>query len=312
MKIIKKKKNSRYLKVCSGSFKDIWQKINDKPLIPFVTQKEIIIDTYFDEKPQFQEYLTQKGKTTNFPIDISNYNQTPASQLNPSKLFDGSHGIISFISYMSSLLLNVGELEFHFSGAMFRKSYEDEMKHKRIIDNIDILNIMNAEDPRTYFQIGPYRDAFFGVTFKNIKITPIFYFIRAGQLVNRLGPFLTSFTFEAYDEETEKWVVLDQRVNINDLNPSGGFCLFAVKTTTKSYSSFRIHQTDVGGNECWGFTIAAFDIHGIPESINEKVSNDNKMIMISEKQELVNDNDEYFFNMSFNPCIDLGKSILLC
>lgn len=290
------KKKIRYIKHKNGSLSDIMKRIGAAPL----TQKsnEIIafvsFDQFLKEKPYDQAMLTKNGMISSSPVDYSLYNQTPIDQIRPSNLFDCSHGIISFITYYSNNLLNGRELEFHFSGASQRKSLEQEIKNNNnnnvIADYIDISNIFDSENPKTYFQIGAFKEAFFGVTFKRIKINPTCYYIRAGQLCNRFGPFLTSFTFEGYNEETAEWDILDERMNINDLNPSGGYALFIVKTTDKSYSSFRIHQTEVGGNDFWGFTIAGFDIHGYL-SLSHSTLDEPESLFNEESPELRLDND---------------------
>ena len=109
------------------------------------------------------------------------------------------------------------------------------------------------------FTINNYENAFFGLKFKRIVIKPTFYSIRSGQIIK---DFLISFIFEAFDNDMNYWVVLDERVNINDLNFDGAYMMFFVRKTDNFYSAFRIRQIDVSGNGNWGFSISAFEIHG--------------------------------------------------
>ena len=87
---------------------------------------------------------------------------------------------------------------------------------------------------------------------------------------------------------------MDERVNINDLIQTGGFSLFYVHSVDKCYSSFKIKQIDLGSNNQWGFSLAAFDIHGI---IYSKDNSDKKYEFVYE-----NTQDD-----SFDPCFDMTE-----
>ena len=268
--------------------------------------KIIESDNFFNEKTCIPDILTKDGNACCNEIDISYYNQTPIDQFRKNNLYDFFHGIISYIWLYSNKFLNTREMEFHFSGASQRKRFDDQTNpnNPNVSDISDILNIMDAENPKTCFMIEPYRDACFGITFKRIKIVPICYCVRSGYFCNSNGPFLTSFTFEGYDEETNQWDILDERVNTNELNPSGGYSMFIVRKTDKSYSSFRIRQTEPGGNGRWGFAIAAFDIHGYPSyrcDVNLSAKAD---LLVDESNQSFSSKED-LLNLDIDPCINM-------
>lgn len=285
------------------SFLDLWSEIvlTFKDSFKDDTDKERPSDLDFSKflfnSPPQQSYLTSNGKCIEKDIEWSNYNQIPPSEINIKNLFDCFHGILQYIYYNSEDKLNTSEVEFHYSNANSRISYESLSTRTFETDKCDILNIFDYENIYNYFQTPTTKNCFFGVSFKKIKIVPLCYSLRSDLFQNRT-PHLDSFVFMGYDEEYNKWDVLDERVNINDLIPSGGYGLYFVKTTNKSYSSFAIRQIEPGHNGFWGFALAAFEIHGIPSfCTEEKTFPSIEPLFIEKSIEMP---------LSFNPCMDLS------
>lgn len=255
------------------TFKDSWQKIrnsNQKEDQAFDNSLEN--GQTFEEILLYQYLITENTNIYKNQIEFSNFTQVSALQLNPKNLFDCFHGILNFIYYYSNNKYNIEELEFHYTGCAL-KNYIS-MK-QNMTDQNDIMYIFDYENIGSEFRISCSRDAFFGVTFKRIRINPISYSIRSG-IFSAAVTHLTSFTFEGFDENENRWDVLDERDNINDLIVSGGFNMFFVMKTNKYYSSFKIKQTKPGSNDFWGFSVSAFDVHGViayRDNLIEEISN---------------------------------------
>lgn len=291
------KRSKRFIKRSFSpkiTFKNFWPSIKDNS-IRKETRNETR-DTYFYEIPKMQELLTEPNKITNKQIDYSNYTQLSASQINPNNLYDCFHGILFFIFYYSENKLNTEEIEFHFSGGKDRLDLTKTRKHSRTnFDIFDILNIFEYSNSKSQFKVNLVHNAFFGLTFKKVKINPIGYSIRSGENQNTIA-CLVSFTFEGFNEETGQWDVLDERVNLNDLVRGGSYKMFFTKTTNKFYSSFKIKQTEPGHNGFWGFSIAAFDVHGIVSLKDDSLKNVDLFNMQSESSSNFD---------SYNPFMDM-------
>lgn len=274
----------------SSLFKENWNKIiypTKTNLNYFQNEKCSINDNYFTNIPFKQEILTNEEMIIKEKINFSNYTELSSHEINRFNIYECFHGILFYIYFYSKNKFNIEEIEIHFTGA---KNIFWENKNK-----FNIINIFDYENISTEINIESTVDAFFGVTFKRIKIQPISYSIRSGIFSNQVS-HLVSFTFEGFDEENQQWDVLDERLNINDLINSGGFSLFYVRTTTKCYSSFKLKQIGQGSNNTWGFSLSAFDIHGI----------------IYYKNESLFDNDD-LSNVDYNeldPCIDISDYII--
>lgn len=280
----------------TSSFKGIWKKIievstydeNDE------NYKSFMKDLYFESIPYKQELLTQNEMISTELIDYSNFTGIINNQqINNYSLYECFHGILMYIYYYSTNKFNTNEIEVHFSGS--RNIIWDNNKR------FNIMNIFDYENINTKIDIENTIDAFFGITFKRIKIQPQAYSIRSSVLSSLITQ-LVSFTFEGYDEENQRWDVLDERDNINDLIKSGGFCLFYVQTTTKCYSSFKIRQTGPGSNKLYGFSIAAFDIHGVAYYRDDLNNFDSNTIY-----------DKCIYNndlTALDPCEDLSNLII--
>lgn len=223
----------------------------------------------------------------NKKIDYSNFNQLPPEKMNTRIVYDCFHGILAYIYFYSENKLNIEELEFHFSGSNNTQQN-------------NILNIFDYNDINLQFQIGSFRNAFFGITFKRIKIKPIAYSIRS-DLLSNTSSHLVSFTFEGFDIINNKWDLLDERVNINDLIPSGGYNMFFVRSTDKCYSSFKIVQLEPGNNGFWGFSIAAFDVHGII------YMNDESCAQLDEN---IIKNQDISLDLNYNPLMDMSEFLI--
>ena len=290
------------------TFKKTWslvlydEETNDNSdLILRRTQK----DLYFEEVPKSQDFLTDTFRVIHKKIEYSNFVQLPYYQISINNLYDCFHGILFYIYYYSENKFNVEELEFHYSGGMERANLNKTILANRATTNKDyfnILSIFDYENAHSQFKINSYHNSFFGVTFKRITIQPMAYSIRTGENQNIIAS-LTSFTFEAFDEENNQWDILDERVNVNDLIRGGDYKMYFTRSVTKSYSSFKIRQIEPGHNGFWGFSIAAFDIHGIVNAKNE--ANDNLQI-----QNYLDMSSESFGSFSnFNPSMDMSDLI---
>lgn len=249
-------------------------------------------DSFFDELPDSQEYLTENQRIINKKIEYSMFIQNSANTIDRTSLYECFHGILNYIYYYSDNKFNTEEIMFHFSGGKSRKKFST----KNNPNETNILNIFNYKNIKQQFTIKSYKNAFIGITFKRISIVPVAYSIRSGPSSNRFS-HLYSFTFDGYDKYNKKWDTLDERVNINDLIYEGGFNLYYVRTTKKSYSSFRIRQTEKGNNGNWGFSISAFEIHGIV-LMNDSDSTNYKS------------NDLTNHDFKFDPIMDMTEYIL--
>lgn len=289
-----------------SSYKDTWDLIGRSLQKFFENQISSAPndDDYFEEKPFYQEFLTDKDMTFPYLIEYSNYTQENQDKINIRNLFECFHGILFYIFYYSNNKFNVEEIEFHFSGAQTRQPLESILSNTNLnqINQWDILNIFYYEDTTSQFRINCTINAFIGFTFKRIKVKPLAYSIRSGSFPN-ISTHLISFVFEGYDELENKWDLLDERVNINDLIPSGGYCMFYVHTTDKSYSSFRVRQTEPGSTGFWGFSIAALEIHGTISLLESAFRQDQSLAMNESDQSLN-------FNDAFNPNMDMSDYIL--
>lgn len=253
-------------------------------------------DSFFNEMPENQELLTENKDICSIPIDYSNYTQIPAEKININNLFDCFHGILFFIFYYSGSKFNINELEFHYSGSKFRQSLPiSNLFQASNLNNI--LGIFDYQNIHNEFQIKCIKNAFFGVTFKRILINPIAYSIRSG-IYQKNCPHLVSFSFEGFDEKLQNWEVLDERENINNLIENGGFMIFFVRKNDKYYSSFKIKQTRPGSDNSWGFSVSAFEIHGIV-SYREEIIEQLKTSINA------NDRDLNLYSLSYDPYIDM-------
>lgn len=255
-------------------------------------------DAYFDSKPSLQELLTDTNNITYQKIDYSKYEEISTDSLNCHNLYDCFHGIISYIFIYSNNKFNVYELEIHYSGARKRENLS-KMKKKSVYNQFDIMNIFDYENYENEFVIDNYWNAYFGISFKRIKINPISYSIRVGSVMNSLN--LLSFVFEGFNDEENKWEVLDERENINSFSYKGGFVMFFNRRTDKYYSSFKLKQTSPGFNS-WGFSIAAFDIHGKISYLNE---NDNVIVSASENECM--EKNELTLDFSYDPHVNMSE-----
>ena len=273
------------------SFHDVWNTISfNTSSSNNDNKKENKDDQYFLNSPLLQDSLTESHQIFRKDVEYSNFKSI--SNIDTKNLFECFQGILSYIYYYSENKFNPNELEFHFSGA---RNYNKSTLEKKT-DKSNIMNIFNYEKIDYQFTIKCEKNAFFGVTFKRIKMTPIAYSIRSGSK-NTSSSNLISFTFEGFDEINKKWDILDERINSNKLNKDGSFSMFYTRYTEKSYSSFKIVQKQPGSNGFWGFSIAGFDVHGIV-SLNEK--KENKLINDIEKKPRFSDIIEYdpVFDMS--------------
>ncbi|KAK8883620.1 hypothetical protein M9Y10_042715 [Tritrichomonas musculus] len=306
---MKKELKSTKRKDCKYKFQSIWELIsrdsenkNQKNNISY--SNNIQIDYYFRETPIFQQYLTENNMIFDSNVDFSNYNKLLPNQISKPNLSDFFQGILFYIYYNSDNKFNLNELEFHFSGGSRRDNLSTIIEHstnQNPADQLDILNIFNYENINKQFRVETIKYAFFGVTFKNIKINVTSYSIRSGPLQANVS-HLVSFTFEGYDEDKQKWDILDERANINDLIPTGSFQMFYVRTSNKFYSSFKIKQTEPGSNGYWGFSIAAFEIHGGISLVDKSFVSMNDCY--SEKKE---DTTNFFQFDSFDPTMDITE-----
>lgn len=263
-------------------------------------------DRFFEERPMYQELLTDKESISNIIIDYSNYEQTNPGSLYNRSLSDCFNGVLNYIYCCSSYTYNISELNFFYSGSKERKNLKMMQKSQSTQqqDQYDIINIFNYDDAFNEFKIDNHKNAFFAIEFKRIQINPKSYSIRSGLIYNA-NSRLISFKFEGYDSSLKQWDTLDERENGNELNQPGGYMMYFTRQTNKSYSIFRIQQTNSNQNDIWGFTISAFDIHG---DISYKTDfQDNYNLGISKNEfELDFENDNLLLNanqIQYNSCI---------
>lgn len=291
MKRIRNKKRKICFSLKSSTFQEKWKMILEKDQNK--SFQFVFYDDYFENIYNAQSIL-EKEKVNDTKIDYSNYLELPYEKINSKNLYDCFHGIINFIYLYSQNKFNVAEIEIHFTNA---KKYT--LKNSK---NFNIMSIFDYETITSRIDIEFSFDAFFGITFKRIKIQPVFYSIRSS-ICSNLISHLGSFTFEGFNDDNQRWDVLDERTNINDLQKSGAFCLFYVRSTHKCYSSFRIKQTGPGSNDKWGFSLSAFDIHGIIFYRDELKSNEESIV--------IQQNDLSFSNsFDFNPFIDMSNFLI--
>lgn len=176
-----------------------------------------------------------------------------------------------------------------------------ELNRKKKINGMnDILSIFDYENIKTSFRINSIENAFFGVTFKRIKINPIFYSIRLSPFPN--WSLIMSFNLEGYNDETQEWDILDERANLNFIAPYYLTRVFISKSTNVYYSSIRIHQTEPNSNGFWGFRIIAFEIHGIIQNL--EIQEQSLTLDLSD-----DDSDHSFDSYDFDPCMDMTDFI---
>lgn len=237
------------------SFKVTWRDII-KPVF-FAKEDQINIpnqtDNFFKERPYEQSFLTFYNNCTNKNINWENFTQRPIFDVN--SLDDCFHGVLNYTFTQSECQLNINELEFHYSRANFRPQYNPASTDPTV--NCDISCIFDYNNINTNFYVPQTEASYIGVTFNNIQINPLSYSIRSNISLSHL----TSFTFEAFDEDCNNWVVLDERAN-NDQVMRDKFPMYYVRLQRKSFSSFKIKQTEPANRFRQGFYISAFDIFG--------------------------------------------------
>lgn len=275
-------------------YKGSWNSIIEQIKHHQFTYDDIQDDFYFEDIPFLQEMLTSLEFITKEKLDYSNYTHLSNFLFNRYNVYECFHGILFYIYYYSKNKFNIEEIEIHFSGAK-NLNYSSNNQN-------NILNIFDYENINSEFKINCFRNAFFGVTFKNIKIQPAAFAIRSG-IYSQQSSHLVSFTFEGFDEENQKWDVLNEQANINDLIQSGGFMIFYVRSSSKCYSSFKIKQTSPSSNDIWGFSLAAFEIHGIIYYKNEINSN-----IIWEKNNEFKCTKNVFENI--DPSLDMSEYLI--
>lgn len=219
MRKAKKQKKLKKIKIpFYKAYQDYWLSViqaDSDIKFKSVTDQTFISDPFFNEAFNQLSLLSADSITNDINIDYTDFQSQMDNKIDPNNYFNG---ILSFIFTRSLNKLNTKEIEFRVSNKIGNKKN-------------NILNIF-SNNPADDFTIQPSDDPFFGFTLKTIKIQPIAYAIRSGPLTMNTT-HLTSFTFEGFDEDLKKWVVLDERVNINDLTPTGGFSLFYIRSTDK-------------------------------------------------------------------------------
>lgn len=219
--------------------------------------EEPIEDNFENSKPTFQEILADKDQIARNKIDYSSFVQVDWTQINKYSIFDCFHGILFYIFYNSQGKFNVNELEFHFSCA----NLMDNHLIQRLNPIPKITNLFDFDDLAKEFKSVSMKNPFFGIKFLRIKINPIAYAVRIGVSGNA-GYNFSSFQFMGFNDNTQKWEILDERLNVNDLLKSNYFMLYFTKSTKDYFTAFKIIQIDTGSFGFWGFSIKNFEIHG--------------------------------------------------
>lgn len=228
--------------------------------------KRIFPDPFDKEAPQSQEFLTKHISRESEPVDWANYQQNTLTTFNPDDIFDASHGILNYFFSKYNGKINFDEIEFHFSGATLRKDINNPNITLNLFDKCDIASIFDFNNIRSCFLVPSMANAFFGFTFKNIKVQPLFYTIQS-DLYPR-SKHLVNWVFEGFDQEENEWFVLDEKMNCQGLE-TGQFMTCICENTNKWFSSFRIRQININQNNDWGFSFSAMEIHGHVSLIND-------------------------------------------
>lgn len=254
-----------------------------------INSNNFVKDDFFEEflPPNL---LVDDDMCTKECVDYTNY--TP-NEFQKIDLYNCFNGILSYIYLYSNNKLNTSELEFYFSGAQIFKHL---LNSKHFNNQFNIMNIFNNDDINSYIEIGSFKEAFFGVKFKRIKINPVCYSIKIG-LYHKFAYNIT-YNFECFNDETKKWDVLDERVNLKFDQIKYLTRLFPIRPIANYYSAFRIHQTEPIIDKTWGFRLIAIDIHG---SVKYNENSDNFDFLCSDNF----DNTE-----DFNPFIDITNFLI--
>ena len=96
-------------------------------------------ELYLKDIPASQEFLTDKNQICLDKIDYTNYLLQQDMYIENSNLYECFHGILFYIYYYSNNKLNIKELEYHFSGGQFLKTYPTPKNS----DQTNILNLFN-------------------------------------------------------------------------------------------------------------------------------------------------------------------------
>lgn len=167
-------------------------------------------------------------------------------------------GILYYITYMSLNKINRSEfclfsssIDAICSNCLYKNQPSNASPYVIIESAPDLLKTSFGN----YFHCPTFRDANIGCYFRRIKVKPLAYYIKCNP-----GAALVSFVFEGLTEDG-RWVLLDERVNINDLINSTG-STFYCKTKDEYYVAFRIKQLEPSSNGFWGFDLVTFDVHG--------------------------------------------------
>lgn len=100
---------------------------------------------------------------------------------------------------------------------------------------------------------------YFGFTFNKRFVKPYAFVIKSEGKSE--SDFLASFAIQAFDEDLNEWVTIEEQRNIQNLSKMNAVCVLPV-CVNKYYSSFKIVQTDVSYMLRYIFSIAGLEIHG--------------------------------------------------
>lgn len=197
-----------------------------------------------------QDKLTFRSNFASRSIDWSGY-----------RLPNYCDGTLNHIYSNSNYKLNTSEITFNYTGASKRKSYDSES---------DIVNIFDPTNLNSKFSIqGEVNECFFGLTYNNIQLEPNRYSLAQDQTKG----WPASFELDAFDEDRNKWLVLDEQMNVDVRDISS----YNTRSFNKSFSSFRIKQTAPGNNGFYGFSLAYFEIYGFVSKRNYNFLNDHEI-----------------------------------
>ncbi|OHT10479.1 hypothetical protein TRFO_20232 [Tritrichomonas foetus] len=205
---------------------------------------------------QFRE--SSPGKNTAIchnKLDWRNYASKNVLFIDPSSMEDSFQGILNYIHICSETKFNVEEIAFDYT----------ETKSNQTSDPTAIFSY---NDKTRKFQTGTSKYPYFSIRFKRIRVRPVAYAIRSN-VISDGSPHLQTFVFQGFDVDKQKWVLLDERVNSNDLIPDGHFALYNLYSE-KYFQDFRILQTGRAHNSMMAFALAGFEIHGDVQLIDEE------------------------------------------
>ncbi|OHS92776.1 hypothetical protein TRFO_12338 [Tritrichomonas foetus] len=183
------------------------------------------------------ESISEKIDYLNYhPIDLQN------CVFDKETIFSG---IIRYIFLLSNEKMNIEEISF-----LYRSKRSGTFPE----------NVIDYKSPNAFGTDSSQCAPYFGIKFNHIKVRPFAYAIQSAKQrynVNHLSTFL----FQAKNENDKKWTTLDEQCNITKLSRACESEIFFVDTD-EFYSEFRIYQNGKSHANNYGFDLSGIEIHG--------------------------------------------------